>query len=116
MKKPFDWKALRNLPVGSIVETPLGESIDWSDPTHVYFMVEEVVRDCGNSLECFEQDEINELNLSAINALPKGKDATVKAILDCLYDLPDIQQYLYLRGTEEYPYGSDGWEAQQNEA
>lgn len=100
----IDWKAL---PGGIEAFDWVPPPTDWADPTHVPLMVADAIEEIGNLSSAVSDDEYDELQVIALDAMPDGEGATRAAVqrrvreIAAEYGWSDL---LWEPGTNKYPW------------
>jgi hypothetical protein len=109
----FDWKKqYPDTPEGDLQrfdDAISRDQLDWSEPTHVPFMVNESVDAIGNLGECLSDDEFNTACAVALDAMPMGKEHVMQEVQELIRSMAAVDgwsDWIYMPGTNKYP-----WEA-----
>ena len=78
------------------------EQVDWNNPSHLPWMLCDIVEPMGLIMSDLDEDELNRLYIVALDVMPNGQAKMRKAVEDAVYALAVERGYdwVYL-GTNE---------------
>lgn len=77
----IDWKSIpKGIDGFDLTPVLTEDQVDWSDPTHVPFMVAMVCERCGVMASCYDEADLAALEIVALDAMPGGRESVERAV------------------------------------